>query len=193
MEWLKNWLSDAGENLDALIDKLKLLAVPGLLPATLAVEMFQTTLQEWFEKYNQIYQIPTGSLPINLEMNRKKLLVEGGKIEDKLKSAGVTGDFISGQLGVFFIPFIAIGVITAIGALILNWTFNYLEFTKKLDLFNRLLDEGKTPSQAAKIIGDMFPEEEGFFGDINKTLMWTAIIGGGWLLFQFIYKMDKAK
>lgn len=186
MEWLKNWLGISGEKIGSLIDNLKLLIIPGYLPFTIAVETFQTTLKEWFEKYNQVYQIPTGSLPLNLEIARKKLLMEGEKIEDKLKSAGITGDFISGQLGAFFVPVIAAGVIVTIAALILDWTFDYLEFRDKLNLFNRLLDEGKTTEEAAKIIGDAFPEKKGFLGDINQILMWTAIIGGGWLVFQIM-------
>lgn len=188
MEWLKNWLGYSGEKLGSLTEHLKLLVIPGYLPFSVAVERFQITLAEWFEKYNQVYQIPTGSLPFNLEKDRKKLLMEGGEIEDKLKTAGITGDFISGQLGAFFVPLIAAGVIVSIAALILDWTFNYMEFRDKLDLFNRLLDEGKTTEQAAKIIGDAFPEKKGFFGNINQILMWTAIIGGGFLVFQMMRK-----
>lgn len=139
-----------------------------------------TLRQKAREWANDVQSLSRRALPIELEPERQRLMNWAKKIKVTVESVlGTVDEFAPLNLG--FLP-IVVGGVTVAGAMaaVAAWYKPYLTLVKNADIYDGLVKDGLSPSEAARIA---YREKPTFLGNL-KSLGVLALLGGGMFLLS---------
>ena len=181
MDWL-NSLWDTGEK---LLGNLKYLINPVGAAGSDAVVKLKATASAWLNDYYTLREIPDSQLSPELIREKRRLLIQGQYVIDKIKLIGFGSDFITRQLGA--LPLIPIAVIVSAAGLMYYWTIDYQKFKTRAAEYRSLRDSGLTHSQAEATIKTI-DSQGGIFADLQGITKYATIGGGLFLAYLMFNK-----
>ena len=167
---------------------LKTLINPIGAASTYAIAQLKAAAANWYADFKTLEAIPDSQLTPALIAEKRALLSSGYSIISKIKALGLSGDYLTSQMGA--VPVIAAGVIATAAGLMYYWTLDYQKFKTKITEYKSLRAQGYTDAQAKDTIR-VIDSQYSIFGDMADIAKFGAIGIGGFMLFQFMNKRKR--